>query len=75
MNNLTDKQVADWIKALRYEKSQGSISLAHSRFLEVLDRMVTAEARVAELQEQIESSELQSIADAAADDFYRSEEK
>ncbi|WP_277977407.1 hypothetical protein [Pantoea endophytica] len=75
MNNLTDKQVADWIKALRYEKSQGSISLAHSRFLEVLDRMVTAEARVAELQEQIESSELQSIADASADDYYRSEEK
>lgn len=75
MNNLTDKQVADWIKALRYEKAQGSISLAHSRFLEVLDRMVTAEARVAELQEQIESSELQAIADAAADDFYRSEEK
>jgi len=75
MNKLTDKQVADWIKALSYEKAQGSISLAHARFLEVLDRMVAAEARVTELEEQIESTELQAVADAAADDYYRSMEK
>ena len=75
MNKLTDKQVADWIKALRYEKAQGSISLAHSRFLEVLERMVSAEKRVAELEEQIENSELQALADAAADDYCRSMEQ
>ena len=75
MNKLTDKQVAEWIKTLRYEKAQGIISLAHARVLEVLDRMVSAEARVAELEEQIENSELRAIADAAADDYYRSMEE
>jgi len=75
MNKLTAKQIEDWAISLRYEKEQGSISLVHGRVLEVLERMVLAEARVVELEEQIENAELRAIAEAAADDYYRSMEE
>lgn len=71
MQKLTAAKARERIEHLQTWQAQRGLTLREEEYLEGLERMLVAEARVAELEQQIEDAELQVCADAAKDDYYR----
>lgn len=72
MSKLTAEKARERITHLKSWQEQRGLTLREEEYLEGLERMILAEARVQELEALIESMELQAVADAAADDYYGS---
>ena len=63
MSKLTAERARERIEHLQRWQQQRGLTLREEEYLEGLERMLAAEARVVELEAQIESMELQAIAD------------
>lgn len=70
MSKLTAERARERIEHLKAWQQQRGLTLREEEYLEGLERMLVAEARVAELEAQIESMELQAIADQAHADAH-----